>query len=305
MEKEKKENKKTENKTPSYYKAVQLPFGVLSCDGVRLTAELHKDSLHLMNVFTSSPRPDVVVYPPSNKRGSYRVMCTITYDVDITATLGIGLNATGTREDETKCMFDFNLNKVAPYEQFWRDLGTFKAASGLHEIKRLDVALDVPIPRENVLPCKDHRKYALELYDISNKTEYLGRRSNPGYVKVYNKQLEAGLDYPLTRIEITTEFDALKYQSYFPELYVASEKQLSIDQSAKVKRCQDPTRLNVIFGSQLIALHENPLPYLNAIDTKQKKKLLELLPLEPFPAVPFASVVQLLDNVGKSLGISL
>ena len=38
-----------------------------------------------------------------------------------------------------------------------------------------------------------------------NKTYYMGRTNNR--IKIYNKKLESGLNYDLTRVEITSKID--------------------------------------------------------------------------------------------------
>ena len=76
-------------------------------------------------------------------------------------------------------------------------------------IKRWDLAVDVPYGRDCVQLIKDNRKYSQFYKSAQDFTEYLGSMSSPGRVKVYNKQSEAELDYPLTRIEVT--LDSLDY----------------------------------------------------------------------------------------------
>ncbi|MCD7994824.1 MAG: hypothetical protein LUK37_24810 [Clostridia bacterium] len=77
------------------------------------------------------------------------------------------------------------------------------------KIKRWDLAVDVPYGRDCVQLIKDNRKYSQFYKSAQDFTEYLGSMSSPGRVKVYNKQLEAELNYPLTRIEVT--LDSLDY----------------------------------------------------------------------------------------------
>lgn len=94
-------------------------------------------------------------------------------------------------------------------------------------IKRWDLAVDVPYGRDCVQLIKDNRKYSQFYKSASDFTEYLGSMSSPGRVKVYNKQLEAELDYPLTRIEVT--LDSLDYSDCcrcWPNVYTRSFIQL-------------------------------------------------------------------------------
>lgn len=83
------------------------------------------------------------------------------------------------------------------------------------EIKRFDLAVDIPVEREKARLMKDGRVYS-ERRHGKDWTEYLGAQaSHIGRVKLYNKQSEAGLTEPLTRLEITldpaTEYDKLPW----------------------------------------------------------------------------------------------
>lgn len=58
-----------------------------------------------------------------------------------------------------------------------------------------------------------------------NKTYYMGRTNNR--IKIYNKRLETGLDYDLTRVEITSKIDLnikdilfYTYDVKLPDLYL-------------------------------------------------------------------------------------
>ena len=96
------------------------------------------------------------------------------------------------------------------------------------KIRRYDLAVDVPYSRADVQLLKDRRKYSQFYKSELDFTEYLGIGSNQGRVKVYNKQLEADLDTPLTRIELTMEdqtFESLKKQ--WPQVYLRNTYDLS------------------------------------------------------------------------------
>lgn len=95
---------------------------------------------------------------------------------------------------------EFNPNKV--YEQdnliddIIRVLNAFKPS--LVAVKRLDYAIDIPVPLEDVVVLqsrKDKRYY--------KGTVYLGKRMTHNSIKIYDKQKEQNLDTPLTRFEIT------------------------------------------------------------------------------------------------------
>lgn len=108
------------------------------------------------------------------------------------------------------------------------------------ELIRYDISIDIPVERQFVTLNKDMRKYTklwvtdvedsynqilqdmekkqisykieVKSKDLSNCTEYLGQRNKGGFVKLYNKQIESNLTYPLTRLEIT--LDNLEYKNF-------------------------------------------------------------------------------------------
>ena len=87
-------------------------------------------------------------------------------------------------------------------------------------LKRWDLAVDVPVSRSDVMLCKDQRKYSQFYMSKDDFTEYLGCSDTAGRVKVYNKRLEAELDYDLTRIEVTLDSkDYSVLSHYWPEIY--------------------------------------------------------------------------------------
>lgn len=98
---------------------------------------------------------------------------------------------------------------------------TYLGMTTLHmHVKRWDLACDVPVTRSDVQLFKDRRKYAQFYMSSEDFTEYLGQIDSAGRVKVYNKRLESGLDYDLTRIEVT--LDSFGYSDllhWFPEVY--------------------------------------------------------------------------------------
>lgn len=97
-------------------------------------------------------------------------------------------------------------------------------------IKRSDLAVDIPVERENACLIKDSRVYS-ERRHGKEWTEYLGAQaSRVGRVKLYNKQSEAGLSCPLTRLEVTldpaTPFEKLPW----PETYYISRQQTGMEE---------------------------------------------------------------------------
>ena len=89
--------------------------------------------------------------------------------------------------------------------------------------------VDIPIDRMSVFLVKDARAY-FERRHGRELTQYLGPRSAHGRVKLYNKQLESKLSYPLTRLEMTLD-PAVEYKKInFPTVYYLDNLQMQMDE---------------------------------------------------------------------------
>ena len=65
-----------------------------------------------------------------------------------------------------------------------------------------------------------------------DRTQYLGERNKPGRCKLYNKALEAGLGYPLSRLEITLSGETIDYKDLlgiWPQVLILDDLQLVFD----------------------------------------------------------------------------
>lgn len=215
-----------------YYEPLKLDNGyIISCDGVRIKFQIAKNLASEFSQYVfMSLRSDIECYPIRTTLASFKQMATITYSNGVSMTLGFCFNgATRIAENGLDNFYvgylDFNLNKVGAYDRFWSDYRYIKSCCDYFEIMRSDIALDIPIERNRVVLEKDKRAYHLTMYSNVNKTENLGRRNNIGYIKVYNKQLESGLDYTLTRIEVTCLLNELSYLDNFPKIYILNDIQ--------------------------------------------------------------------------------
>lgn len=210
----------------NYFNPLYLENGyIFSCDGVRVKYVIDKRYIQeFSSNFFMTLRTDIENYPISIKQGTYKHLAKITYGDDASMTFGFCFNgASRITENGYDNMYlgmmDFNLNKVGSYERFWADYREIKSLSSHFEIVRVDMALDVPIARQNIILEKDSRVYEMKAYSLENKTEYLGVRNSIGRVKIYNKSKESKLDKPLTRIEVTCELDISSYIKYYPKIY--------------------------------------------------------------------------------------
>ena len=166
----------------------------------------------------------------SFKIGSFRQNYTVTFQNGNSFWLGVGLNSTKTEWNRVR--LEVNPNKCAVHASFLEVLIFLNTNSRpMHtRIKRFDLAVDIPVERENARLLKDGRVYS-ERRHGKEWTEYLGAQaSHVGRVKLYNKQSEAGLSYPLTRLEVTldpaTPFEKIPW----PEAYYIQHRQIEMEE---------------------------------------------------------------------------
>lgn len=161
-----------------------------------------------------------VVHWNGTKPGTFREQFSIRMSNDTSFWMGVGLN--GKAAQGNRCRMEFNPNKVASSQVFWTALDLFRENTRdvLRHINRFDLAIDLPVDRQRCFLIKDARMY-LERRHGQEYTQYLGARSSHvGRVKLYNKQLEAGVDYPLTRLELTLNPNEPYEKVRFPTVYI-------------------------------------------------------------------------------------
>lgn len=154
-----------------------------------------------------------VTYYHSNKAYTYENLFVFK-NVDGNS-FSIGFNLVKPGKNDFSGFVDFNPNKVGDWEYFQIFYDSVFAYFKDVKIKRFDLAIDIPIAREFVKLIKDRRSYHY-LQDRSI-TEYLGKRNNHNFVKLYDKAYESNLEYDLTRLEITIDPDE---QIIFPDIRI-------------------------------------------------------------------------------------
>lgn len=164
----------------------------------------------------------------SFKAYKYRHLWTFK-DTSTTYSWSIGLDLGRNTEDKTKGFIEFNPNKCensSLFKEFWN---IFTCFCPFRELVRYDVAIDLPIPR-NMCRLKREGGKNYELYaSDEGYTEYLGRRSHGGFVKLYDKTLESKLDYDLTRLELTLDIND-SITGKFPSVWIYdAQNNLNID----------------------------------------------------------------------------
>ena len=221
--------------------------------------------------------------------------------------LGIGYNGD---KERMRCGFiEFNPNKI-----FYDEAGGFRSINDKNvylcsieivemifkrlygdccswKIRDFDIAIDLPYQRDKFTLHKDLRDYRLFKISDLNYTEYLGKRSSVGAVKVYNKQVESNLEYPLTRIEMTSSLmDYKTFFDKFPKIYLQDDLDLSELRDTDLVICQLFSRLSNIEKDK----------YFRKLGRVKQKKLKDFIFREDrCVMISEKTYYQLLDNVVK------
>lgn len=251
-----------------YWNEVEDNSMIYSCDMVRYNVEYRQDCMdELVHRFSDSRRLDVTIYPISFRSHKFRTLITIDVGGS-TVSLGVGFNG-DSRDDNLKGFIEFNPNKVFPewLEEFYQ----LRLMCSSVSISRMDIAVDIPVNRKLVTLVKDNRIYKYEMHSIEDRTEYLGRRNAPGYVKLYNKKVESKLELDLTRLEITTEPDINKFCGHCPTVYVDGEyEQLAFSFENDKELTQNDRVLCDMLGEFDV---EKRKEYLKMLTYRKRKKL--------------------------------
>ena len=216
-----------------YYDAIQQGNIVFSIDNIILDTSLSKpdrrDLLEIeLQMMADGDKVGVTSWS-STRPGSFRDQKLVRFDAERAFWLGRGLNGQGVLED--RCRLDFNPNKVAmePNFQTIREFLIRNSRDCLTRIPRFDLAIDIPIEREKCFLVKDRRMY-IERRHGKEFTQYLGSKSSTvGRVKLYNKQAQAKLDYPLTRLELTLDPSKSYEEISMPQVYCIESQKVSAD----------------------------------------------------------------------------
>lgn len=174
-----------------------------------------------------------VKYWNSFRPGSFREQFSIRFQDCNSFWVGAVLN--GRKPEWGRVRVDFNPNKVAEHEIFQLLLSYLVSNTRpMHRtIKRYDLAIDIPVLRQDVFLVKDNRAY-IERRHGQEWTQYLGAKSSTvGRVKLYNKQVEANLNHPLTRLEMTLNPATPYNEINFPMVYFLDDLQLCFDETIK------------------------------------------------------------------------
>lgn len=191
-----------------YFNSIYRENVIYSIDMVRLRLDFSGEEriVKFGNFLSDVTKIYIEQYPQSYKAYSYRNLFKIICSNNCSFVIGLSFN--GNNKDSYYLGFlEFNPNKVADQREFREIFSRLRIDCFTAELVRWDLAVDVPIARDMCILRKDKRKYTLVQNSESDKTEYLGNHNNSGFVKLYNKRLEADLDYDVTRLEVTIAGD--------------------------------------------------------------------------------------------------
>lgn len=204
-----------------YLNEIKEDNKICSVDMLRVTYKLNYNYGQKLLDYISMSMLEQYEYYETRKVGSYRFNFSFKLADGCSYWLGIGLNSNPYVAD--KVCFEYNPNKVGS-DAFFQDLLMFcKLNCKRAECNRFDLAIDIPVERKYVFLRRDSRRYECVGHGYSVDTEYLGRRNAVGRVKVYNKQAESKLNWPLTRCEITLDLQ-VEYNTFvgniMPVIYI-------------------------------------------------------------------------------------
>ena len=193
----------------SYHNPIKTGNITLSIDNIVLDLHISNPAAReeLMHLLENLPITHAVevTHWDSFRIGSFREQFTIRFQDGNSLWVGAVLN--GRKPEWGRVRLDFNPNKVANHRVFQMVLvQCVSSTRPMHrKIRRYDLAVDIPVLRQDAFLVKDSRAY-IERRHGQEWTQYLGAKSSTvGRVKLYNKQVEAGLHYPLTRLEMTLD----------------------------------------------------------------------------------------------------
>lgn len=216
-----------------YFNPIFIDDLVLSIDNVVLDTSISKPEIRDLldvNISCIANGSKIEVRQWENyKPGTFRYQTTFRVDDEVSFWLGRGLNGNGILLD--RCRLDWNPNKIADDPTFvnMRDFLIRNSRVSLCRIPRFDLAIDIPVNRGECFLVKDRRMYIERRHGVEF-TQYLGSKSSTvGRVKLYNKTAQAGLDYALTRLELTLD-PSLPYDRVnFPTVWRLNDQQLRRD----------------------------------------------------------------------------
>ena len=191
--------------------------------------------------------------------------------------VGVDHNAKFEKSKYIDMVIEYNPNKCKGSFYLDRILRSFFVNNNTATVKKIDFAIDFPLDITDVHLVRDYKSnYRVFDNGGSDRTYYMRKRGSNGAFKLYNKQLESGLDHVKTRYEVTLHINSsLQYmdsykvdRSLFPQLRITSAVQMDFGM-----KTVEVTGTDKIL---LLACMEHP-EYLKELGRKKREKIEELL----------------------------
>lgn len=194
------------------------------------------------------------------------------------------------------CMqLEVNPNKWYDCDQFKLILGIVEEYAYQGYIEQVDYAIDIPVHISQIVPMNTRKEKGLY-----KGTYYFGQRGQNGMVKIYNKGLEAQLDYALTRVETTWKLKE-KYSSIDFGVIGnggSSQKKLSRSTGLMVKMLQELQML----GSSNIDTYLEQMKYETRVQVQEA--LFGKVQIYKYDMVILNKLIEDMQQLFKCSGIS-
>lgn len=160
-------------------------------------------------------------------------------------------------------------------------------------LTKYDYAVDIPLPPDYVAVFGSNKEKGL-----FKGTRYFGQRNKNGYCRIYDKQEEQGLDYPLTRVEHTVSTTKTTKKLSLEKVYIKSESEelekLSKTDAVIVELCTTLKANNIDFED-----------ILNKLDRRKKKTIMSHLQGNGYKPLEYDKKIhdELLQQVYKEFGV--
>ena len=160
-------------------------------------------------------------------------------------------------------------------------------------LTKYDYAVDIPLTPDYVAVFGSNKEKGL-----FKGTRYFGQRNKNGYCRIYDKQEEQKLDYPLTRIEHVVSTTKTTKKLSFEKVYIKSdnktEEKLSKTDAVIVELCNMLKANNLDFEDTL-----------NKLDRRKKKTIMEHLSGNGYKLLEYDKAIhdELLQLVYKEFGV--
>ena len=160
-------------------------------------------------------------------------------------------------------------------------------------LTKYDYAVDVPFTPDYVAVFGSNKEKGL-----FKGTRYFGQRNKNGYCRIYDKQEEQKLDFPLTRIEHVVSTTKTTKKLSFEKVYIKSD----------CKSSENLSKTDAVIVELCNMLKANNLDFedtLNKLDRRKKKTIMEHLHGNGYKLLEYDVKIhdELLELVYKEFGV--